>query len=139
VIRTCFADTWFFVAQLDRADGHHLAVRRIDAWLQRTGTRLLTHDAVFSEVLAHLSDEGARARSAASRAVRRAIELHDVLPADRPLVLRALDLYERRPDKQYSLVDCMSMTLMRERGITHVLTHDHHFAQEGFTVVSDAP
>jgi predicted nucleic acid-binding protein len=31
------------------------------------------------------------------------------------------------------------MTLMRERGITHVLTNDHHFRQEGFTVLSDAP
>jgi predicted nucleic acid-binding protein len=49
----------------------------------------------------------------------------------------ALSLYEQRPDKEYSLVDCMSMTLMRERGITHVLTNDHHFRQEGFTVVNE--
>ena len=49
---------------------------------------------------------------------------------------RALDLYEARPDKEYSLVDCMSMVVMRERGITHVLTNDHHFRQEGFTVVN---
>ena len=55
----------------------------------------------------------------------------------RELFERALSLYERRPDKEYSLVDCMSMTLMRERGITHVLTNDHHFRQEGFTVVSE--
>jgi predicted nucleic acid-binding protein len=31
----------------------------------------------------------------------------------------------------------MSMVVMRERGITHVITHDHHFRQEGFTVVSE--
>ena len=51
--------------------------------------------------------------------------------------MRALDLYSQRPDKEYSLVDCMSMVLMRERGITHVLTNDHHFRQEGFTVVNE--
>jgi len=28
---------------------------------------------------------------------------------------------------------------MKDRGITHVLTNDHHFRQEGFTVLSDAP
>jgi hypothetical protein len=27
------------------------------------------------------------------------------------------------------------MQTMRERGITEVLTHDHHFAQEGFMVL----
>ena len=54
------------------------------------------------------------------------------------LFIRGLYLYEQRPDKEYSLVDCMSMTLMRERGITHVLTNDHHLRQEGFVVVSDA-
>ena len=48
-----------------------------------------------------------------------------------------LRLSSERPDKEYSLVDCMSMTLMRERGITHVLTNDHHFRQEGFTVVNE--
>jgi uncharacterized protein len=40
-------------------------------------------------------------------------------------------------DKAYSLVDCMSMSLMRERGITHILTNDHHFRQEGFTLVNE--
>ena len=53
------------------------------------------------------------------------------------LFAAALALYSQRLDKEYSLVDCMSMTLMRERGITHVLTNDHHFRQEGFTVVNE--
>jgi len=35
-------------------------------------------------------------------------------------------------DKAYSLVDCISMTTMRQMHITAVLTNDHHFAQEGF-------
>jgi predicted nucleic acid-binding protein len=54
-----------------------------------------------------------------------------------PLFPGAIDIYSRRPDKEYSLIDCMSMTLMRSRGITHVLTNDHHFRQEGFTVVNE--
>ena len=59
------------------------------------------------------------------------------VPAGRDLFIRGLQLYEQRPDKEYSLVDCMSMTLMRERGIAHVLTNDRHFRQEGFTVVNE--
>jgi predicted nucleic acid-binding protein len=31
----------------------------------------------------------------------------------------------------------MSMVLMRAQEITQVLTNDHHFRQEGFTVVNE--
>jgi predicted nucleic acid-binding protein len=43
-----------------------------------------------------------------------------------------LPLYERRPDKQYSLIDCISMNVMRRKGISEILTRDRHFSQEGF-------
>lgn len=46
-----------------------------------------------------------------------------------------LQLYESRPDRTYSLVDCISMNAMREEGITDALTNDHHFTQEGFTIL----
>jgi predicted nucleic acid-binding protein len=46
-----------------------------------------------------------------------------------------LAMYESRPDKGYSLTDCISMIICRQRQITDVLTHDHHFAQEGFTIL----
>ena len=42
-----------------------------------------------------------------------------------------LELYRARPDKGYSLTDCISMRTMRREGITEVLTNDRHFEQEG--------
>jgi predicted nucleic acid-binding protein len=33
------------------------------------------------------------------------------------------------------LTDCISMETMRQEGITEILTHDAHFAQEGFTLL----
>lgn len=44
-------------------------------------------------------------------------------------------LYESRPDKGYSLTDCLSMHVMRREGLTHILTNDHHFTQEGFHIL----
>jgi uncharacterized protein len=41
-------------------------------------------------------------------------------------------LYGRRPDKAWSLTDCISFEVMTERGITEALTSDHHFMQAGF-------
>jgi predicted nucleic acid-binding protein len=41
--------------------------------------------------------------------------------------------YTKRPDKGYSLTDCISMLIMRQHGINEALTSDDHFTQEGFT------
>ncbi len=49
--------------------------------------------------------------------------------------LEALELYESRLDKGYSLTDCISMNVCHKLGITQVLTHDHHFEQEGFSIL----
>jgi predicted nucleic acid-binding protein len=137
VTRRYFADSWFFIASLDSRDSHHAATRRLrNRYL--VGEPLVTHDGVLTEVLAHFCDEGRAARLAVSAAVRRMLADHTVFAADRALFVAGLSLYERRLDKEYSLVDCMSMELMKARGITHVLTNDHHFRQEGFTVLSDA-
>ena len=61
-------------------------------------------------------------RDPATTIVRQTPELFD----------RALDLYRRRPDKGYRLIDCTSMVVCRDLGITDVLTRDAHFEQEGF-------
>jgi predicted nucleic acid-binding protein len=131
--RRYFVDAWFYIASIDTFDSHYrqvLGLRRTIA-----GADLLTQDGVFAEVLAFFSEEGPRLRGIAAQAVRHAFAEIEVV-ASSDLFPAALDRYEARPDKEYSLVDCMSMVLMEQRGIHHVLTNDHHFAQAGFTVVS---
>jgi predicted nucleic acid-binding protein len=44
----------------------------------------------------------------------------------------ALALYKQMDDKQWSLVDCLSFVVMRERGVSLAFTTDHHFTQAGF-------
>ena len=45
---------------------------------------------------------------------------------------RALKLHADRADKQWSLADCLSFSVMEERRITRALAYDHHFEQAGF-------
>ena len=132
--RTYFVDTWFFIARMDPRDAHHQTARRLGPLI--TDAQLVTHDAVLTEVLAYFSDEGAYARREEARAVRSAFAKMDVVSSSGELFHAALDRYEQRPDKEYSLVDCMSMVVMEQRGIRHVLTNDHHFSQAGFVVVN---
>ena len=55
-----------------------------------------------------------------------------VIPQSRESFLAGLDLYRARPDKGYSLTDCISMQTMRREGLMEALTNDRHFGQEGF-------
>ncbi len=48
------------------------------------------------------------------------------------LYRRGLKLYGDRPDKEWSLTDCISFVVMSERHLVDALTRDHHFKQAGF-------
>jgi len=129
-----FVDTWFLVARFSRHDESHARASGIDRRLPQSS--FVTHDAVFIEFLAFVSDWGPVHRAGAEEFVRQALRRWIVFPSDRSLFLQALDHYGERLDKAYSLVDCMSMMLMRAQGLTTVLSNDHHFAQEGFVLLN---
>ena len=133
--RRYFVDTWFLIALTDRTDSDHRRALRLDRSLR--SALFVTHDAILAEMLAFYSAEGALARRVAVDNVRDVMRVYDVRPADRPLFLRAVIRYEQRLDKEYSLVDCMSMVLMEDLGIRDVLTNDHHFEQAGFTLITE--
>ncbi len=58
-----------------------------------------------------------------------------VMPQTRDSFLKGLIFYETRSDKEYSLTDCISMNVMKAESLGEVLTNDHHFDQEGFSIL----
>jgi uncharacterized protein len=58
-----------------------------------------------------------------------------IIPATRALLDDSLAFYESRPDKEWSLTDCISFVVMTKVGITVALTGDHHFEQTGFAAL----
>ena len=57
------------------------------------------------------------------------------MPASHSLFQEGVQLYNARPDKDWSLTDCISFVVMQEHGLTDALTGDHHFEQAGFTAL----
>jgi predicted nucleic acid-binding protein len=93
------------------------------------------------EYLTPFAGQGEFARSRAVATVKRLLSnptMH-VVSQTRDVFLRALELYANRLDKAYSLTDCISMNMMREGGLTDILTSDRHFTQEGFHVLIPKP
>src|SRR5439155_1487419 len=55
-----------------------------------------------------------------------------IVPASRALFRAGFKLFADRPDKQWSLVDCISFVVMKQRRLKEALTTDRHFVQAGF-------
>lgn len=61
-----------------------------------------------------------------------------IVPATPADFESGVQLYEQRPDQEWSLTDCISFHVMRRENITEALTADHHFEQAGFAVLLKA-
>ena len=110
-MKRIFADTLFWLAIFLPGDEWAEAARTADV----ADATLVTTEEVLSEFLTAVSAHRDRSRRLACRMVR-----------------EILNDPERRPETQYSLVDCISMNVMRQQQIQEILTHDRHFSQEGF-------
>ncbi len=132
---TVFADTLYWVAIANPRDSWHQPAK--DAKQGLGESQIVTSDGVLSEFLTALASGGSHLRQRAVAVVRNILEDPSVivLPQTHQAFLDGMDLYVSRPDKTYSLVDCMSMNAMRDEDISHILTNDHHFTQEGFSVL----
>ena len=134
-MKSVFADTVYFLALLNPADQFHRQARGLSA--QRGGS-LLTSEFVLMEVGDGLSRPENRPRFALLLSLLRAQADVEIVPASRELFRKGCELHSQRPDKEWSLTDCTSFVVMKERNIEGALTSDHHFAQAGFQPLINA-
>jgi predicted nucleic acid-binding protein len=129
-----FVDTLYFIAAINPRDQWHQQALEVGATLKGD---LVTTEAVLIELLNFFCAYGPEMRANSAAVVYDSLALPgvQVIEQTRDSFLSALSLYNTRQDKSYSLTDCMSMNTMRELRIADVLTHDHHFTQEGFNAL----
>ena len=138
-MKAVFADTFYWAALTNIDDPAN--ARALDLSRSLAPDRIVTTDGVLAEYLTFFA--GARP-SIRDRAGWNVAELIDnlevgIVPQSRESFLAGLQLYRARPDKGYSLVDCISMQTMRKEGLTEILTNDRHFEQEGSARCSGIP
>jgi len=56
----------------------------------------------------------------------------EIVPLSEELYKEGKELFSARPDKDWSLTDCLSFLVMQNRRIRVALTPDNHFRQAGF-------
>jgi len=134
-MRKVFADAQYFVALINDKDQSHPAALAISQTLQ--GVTVVTTEDALTEVLAFFSERGRYLRQVAADYVNDLLTDPDIVihPQSHQGFLDGFAFFRARPDKGYSQTDCISMNVMRQEGITEVLTNDDHFKQEGFTIL----
>ena len=129
-MRTVFADTFYFLALLNPSDSAHLAAVEFTS---SNVVCMLTTDWVLTELADGLARSlSGRAAFSATLDELRVDKDAIIVPCDRYLMAEGIRLYQERPDKKWSLTDCISFIAMQQADITEALTGDHHFEQAGF-------
>jgi predicted nucleic acid-binding protein len=127
--RPIFIDTSYILALANTADKYH---ERAYAASLLAQPPFITTEAVLTEIGNAFSRIRWRALGFAIINDLRTDPNIETVPVDATFFDRAVELYGSRSDKEWGLTDCISFVVMQERGLTHVLTTDQHFAQAGF-------
>ena len=124
-----FADTSYYVALLGPNDAHH--EHALD-WSQRLLGRVVVTEYVLVELGSALS--GLEDRHLYVPFVEELLKDSGTIfvGASQRLLREGLTLFAARPDKEWSLVDCISFIVMKQKRLQEALTTDRHFVQAGF-------
>jgi predicted nucleic acid-binding protein len=128
-MRRVFLDTSYLLALLLRKDERHEAALKCQ---QQFEGELITTEYVLVEFHDALSQ--AALRPLAISAIDRLLSDPNVavIRSSESLFDRGRQLFRSRPDKDWSLTDCISFVTMQDQGLRDAMTYDHHFDQAGF-------
>ncbi|WP_367872665.1 type II toxin-antitoxin system VapC family toxin [Luteolibacter sp. Populi] len=125
-------DAHYFLALLSSRDQDHAkAVTLSREW----AGEIVTTRWILAEVADGLSAPPTRGLAAAFIRHLEENPFVRIEPVTEAQFTRGLDLYLSRPDKEWSLTDCISFVVMADEGLTQALTGDHHFEQAGFVAL----
>jgi predicted nucleic acid-binding protein len=127
-----FLDTNGWLALLNASDSLHSTASVAWAGLVDRGGRVVVTDWVVAETGNGLARSGAKSHVAAAVELIRSSPKADLVLVSEALLDRALEIYTRRSDKAWGLVDCASFLVMEDNGISQAFTNDRHFEQAGF-------
>jgi predicted nucleic acid-binding protein len=127
-----FLDTGFLLALFDATDELHA---RAMSWSGSLGESCLVTDYVLWECVNAFSHPAAR--STAHVLVNHLCSEpgYEIVSATPSLFAAGMKLHRERPDKAWSLTDCISFHVMQQRGIQRALAYDEHFEQAGFVAL----
>lgn len=122
-------DTGYFLALSQPRDALHA---RAVAWSRAVTEPLLVTEYILWETANALSKPPDRAKAHVLLDHIHTSPGYVLVPASPELFESGVRLHAARPDKEWSLTDCISFVVMTGQGVTRALSYDHHYEQAGF-------
>ena len=128
-----FLDTAFIQALLNSYDEYHQQAKQLFPRVRSAAEVWLT-EAILVEVGNALSRLN---RNGAVQFIQQCYRTNNirVVSVDTALLMRSLELYQARPDKDWGLTDCISFIVMQQQDLADAVTSDRHFLQAGFRIL----
>ena len=128
-----FIDSSAFLALEDESDQYHAeALQFREQVLRKRRYEVITSSYILNETLTLIRFKiSIKASIDFSKKIRMS-EVVKMVQVSRELEEKALDIFERYDDKDFSFTDCVSFVIMREMGIKEAFAFDQHFDQMEF-------
>jgi predicted nucleic acid-binding protein len=131
-MRVVFADSFYLLAAINEHDEAHPRARK---FAESEPHRLITTEWVLTEVGDAFAKPHWRPAFLRMLGDLRDDANVEIVEASHELFKRAVNLFAKRADKEWSLTDCTSFVVMEEHGLQEALTADKHFQQAGFVAL----
>lgn len=132
-MKVVFADTFYCLALVNADDNRHEVAH---AYTADFHGNMITTVWVLTELADALAQPATRPAFLQVLAQLRTDPDVSIEPPSAEVLESGLRLYAQRPDKAWSLTDCISFVVMQRLRISEALTGDHRFEQAGFVALS---
>ena len=130
-----FLDTAALLALANKRDNLHKQAKNIRDRITKERRTILTTEWILTEFLNAMQRPPARTLAIHMVEQLRQSKRVQILPVSSEDWQRGYQLYRDRLDKAWSLVDCISIQLCRQKSVYEVFTSDRNFAQAGYQVL----
>ena len=134
-MKPVFVDTSALIAIGNKRDAFHSQAVKIRTELKQSRRNFVITDAVLLEFGNAFSVVNFRSVAVKMIKAVRDSKKWKCVSTDDTLMERGFYKFKQAKDKEWGLVDCISMVVSKDNGITEIFTTDHHFEQAGFRIL----
>jgi len=133
--RKVFVDTSAWLALVNKSDAAHQKARKVRDTLLKYPSQFLVTNYVMVEIANAFSRIPYKETAVKLISSIEMSENIHIIEINKEIYKKAWQVYSTYLDKDWSLTDCTSFEVMRERRITEAFTTDKHFEQAGFDIL----
>lgn len=134
-MKPVFVDTSALIALGNQRDEFHQQAAQLLRDLVASQRRFVTTNAVILKLANAFSPAQTKPLAFRLIALIKSTPTWMTVIIDAALMERGLERFRKMQDKDWSLVDCISMNVASDMDISEIFSNDHHFEQAGFNIL----